>query len=275
MAGSTTDRLIRATIWHAAGRTAAGLLGLANAAYAFHALGAEGYGLLAIVAAFSLALVLVELGLRLSTVHFTAVDAAKGDAAAARATLGAATFLHLAAGAVVAVPFLLFAGPAADLFHPSPGLRGEAAALLRIMAPSLVLGNAVSGWTSVLVALQRTGPVAAGMVAGGAAQLAATVAGVRLGWGAASLGAGFAAGTLVRAAVEGRAAGRAFPGVSILPWHATRGGMRRLLSVGREGLLKKLSYIRGLDGAVGNALRGVPTDDKQIVRRLLAVKPRG
>ncbi len=39
--------------------------------------------------------------------------------------------------------------------------------------------------------------------------------------------------------------------------------------IGREGLQKKLSYIRGLDLAVGNAVSGVP-DKKQIIRRLLA-----
>ena len=35
------DRLIRATAWHAAGRVAAGVLGLANAAWAFQALRPE------------------------------------------------------------------------------------------------------------------------------------------------------------------------------------------------------------------------------------------
>jgi NAD+ synthase (glutamine-hydrolysing) len=43
-----------------------------------------------------------------------------------------------------------------------------------------------------------------------------------------------------------------------------------IADIGREGLLKKLGYIRGFDDAVGNALRGVPPDNKQIVRRLLA-----
>ncbi len=38
--------------------------------------------------------------------------------------------------------------------------------------------------------------------------------------------------------------------------------------IGRDGLLKKLSYIRGLDKSVGNAVSGVP-DNKQLVHRLL------
>jgi O-antigen/teichoic acid export membrane protein len=232
--GSARDRLIRATFWNAAGRVAAGLLGLANMAYAFHALGADRYGLLATTAASMMALVLVEFGLRVSTVHFTAADAARGDAASASATLGAATLFHLVAGGLVVTPFLLFAGTAADLLGADPRLREEGASLLRWWVVFLVLGNAASGWTSVLTALQRTGYLAASMALAGVAQLGTTIAAVHYGWGATALGAGFAAGTVVRAAVESSAAGRVFPGVSILPWRATRAGAARLLSLGRH-----------------------------------------
>jgi O-antigen/teichoic acid export membrane protein len=230
--GPTAGGIVRATAWHAAGRVAAGLLGLVHAAWAFGALGAERYGLLAAAGVAALALALVEFGLRSSTVAFTAGDAARGDAAAARGTLAAATCVHLLAGSAVALPLLLAAEELVALCGAGPELRAEAAALLRIQVVALVLGNAASGWTSVLVALQRTGPLAAAMAAGGAAQLAGTVAGVRLlGWGAEALGLGFAAGTAVRVAVEAAAAGRALPGVSILPWRASRPGFARLRSV--------------------------------------------
>ncbi len=232
MPESPKDRLIRATAWHAAGRVSAGILGLANAAYAFHALGAERFGLLTLVAAFSLVLVFVEFGLRTSTVTFTAADAARGDLASARSVLGTACLVHLAGGGLLAAGFWIAAGPLADGSGVDPALRGEAVALLRISAVSLVLGNAASCWTAVLVALQRTGPVAAGMTAGAAFQVAVTVAGVERGWGATALGAGFAASVLARAAVESVAAHRALPGVSVLPWHASREALRRLWRIG-------------------------------------------
>jgi O-antigen/teichoic acid export membrane protein len=269
MPGSPKDRLIRATAWHAAGRVAAGLLGVATAAYGFHALGAPRYGLLSLVAALQLALGFVEFGLRTSTVRFAAEDGGRGDAAAVRGVLGAATLVHLAAGAAVALPFALLAGPLADglLDGPSaadPALREEARDLVRIMAGGLVLGNAASGWTSLLVALQRTGAVAAAMALGAAAQLAATVAAVRAGWGAPALGAGFAAGLAVRAAVECAAAGRALPGASLLPWHATRGALRRLWDLGRHLQVARVAetivfqWDRVLAGQVlGSAAGGV------------------
>jgi O-antigen/teichoic acid export membrane protein len=97
------------------------------------------------------------------------------------------------------------------------------------------------------------------MAAGGVAQLAATVAGVRAGWGAVSLGAGFAAGTAVRAAVESVAAGAALPGVSILPWHASRSALRRLLDLGRH-----LQVARIVDVLVFNL-------DQVLVSRFLGV----
>jgi len=257
--GSAKDRLIRATSWHAAGRAAAGVLGVVQQAYAFAALREERYGLLTLVAALTLLLVLVEMGLRTSTVHFVAGEGGRADAAASREVLGTATLVHLAAGGLLALPFALAAGSVADLFTVDPAMRGEAVALLRWMAASLVLGNAASGWTSVLVALQRTGPVAAGMVAGGVAQLAGTVAGVRAGLGAVSLGIGFAAGTAVRAAVEAVAASRALPGVSILPWHASRAGLRKLLDLGRH-----LQVARTVDVLVFNL-------DQVLVSRFLGV----
>lgn len=232
--GSARDRLIRATFWNAAGRVVAGLLGLANTAYAFHALGADRYGLLATTAATMMALVLVEFGLRTSTVHFTAADAARGDTAGASATLGTATLVHLVAGGLVVAPFLLFPGEAVDLLGADPRLREEGASLLRWWVVFLVLGNAASGWTSVLTAMQRTGYLAASMAMAGVAQLGTTIAAVHAGWGASALGAGFAAGVVVRAAVESAAAGRVLPGVSILPWRATRAGASRLLSLGRH-----------------------------------------
>jgi len=238
MPGSPKDRLIRATLWHAAGRVAAGLLGVGTAVYGFHALGAERYGLLTLVAALQVAFGLVEFGLRTSGTMAAADEGARGDARAVREVLGAATLLHLAAGVVVAVPFLLLADPLAvrllEGASADPALRAEAATLLRIMAAALVLGNAASGWTSVLVGLQRTGAVAAAMAAGAAVQWAGTVAGVLLGWGAPALGAGFAAGLVVRSAVEAVAAGRALPGVSLLPWHATGAALRRVGGLGRH-----------------------------------------
>jgi O-antigen/teichoic acid export membrane protein len=237
MPGSAKDRLIRATLWHAAGRVAAGLLGVGTAVYGFHALGAERYGLLTLVAALQVALGLVEFGLRTSGTLAAAEEAARGDARALRGVLGAATLVHLAAGVVVGVPFVLLADPLADRLlggaGADPALRGEAAALLRVMAPALVLGNAASGWTSVLVGTQRTGALALSMVLGAAAQWAGTIAGVAAGWGAVALGAGFAAGLAVRCAVEGVASGRAVPGVSVLPWHATAAALRRLAVLGR------------------------------------------
>jgi O-antigen/teichoic acid export membrane protein len=243
MQGTAKDRLIRATSRHAAGRVAAGLLGVATAAYGFHALGPARYGLLTLVAAFSLLLVLVEFGLRTSTVTFVAEDAGRGDAASARALLGTACLVHLAAGGAMAAGFSALAGPLADGAGVEPGLRGEAVLLLRVSAVSLVLGNAASCWTSVLVALQRTGPVAAGMCAGGAVQLAATWGGVEAGWGAGALGAGFAASVVVRAAVEAPAAARAFPGASVLPWHATRAAMARLSALGRHVQVGRIADV--------------------------------
>jgi O-antigen/teichoic acid export membrane protein len=257
--GTAKDRLIRATSWHAAGRAAAGVLGVVQSSYAFAALGEERYGLLTLVAALALLLVLAEMGLRTSTVHFVAGEAGRSDAAASREVLGTATLVHLASGAALGLPFALAAGSVADLFAVGGGLRGEAVGLLRWMAASLVLGNVASGWTSVLVALQRTGPVAAGMVAGGVAQLAATVAAVRGGQGAVSLGIGFAAGTAVRAGVEAAAAHRALPGVSILPWHASRAGLRRLLDLGRH-----LQVARTVDVLVFNL-------DQVLVSRFLGL----
>ncbi len=233
MPGSPKDRLIRATSWHAAGRVAAGLLGVVHAAYAFHALGEAGYGLLTLAALAALLLVPVEFGLRSTTVRFAAEAAARGDAAAASRVLGSATLVHLAAGAAVALPFAALAGPLADAFAVEEAMRGEAVALLRWTAVLLVLGNAASGWTSVLVALQRTGPLAASMAAGGLAQIAGTVAGVRAGMGAPSLALGFAAATATRAILEAVAVRRTFPGVSILPWRASREALGRLRAAGR------------------------------------------
>jgi len=259
MPGSPKDRLIRATAWHAAGRVAAGLLGVATAAYGFHSLGAPRYGLLSLVAALQLALGFVEFGLRTSTVRYVAEDVARGDAAAARSVLGTATLVHLLAGAAVAAPFALLAGPLAEA-----DLREEARDLVRLMAAGLVLGNAASGWTSALVALQRTGAVAAAMALGSAAQLLGTVAAVEAGWGAAGLGAGFAAGLAVRAAVEAAAAGRALPGASILPWHASRAALRRLWDLGRHLQVSRIAdafvfqWDRVLVGQVlGSAAGGV------------------
>lgn len=257
--GSAKDRLIRATSWHAAGRAGAGILGVVNAAWAFGALGEERYGLLTLVAILTLLLVLAEMGLKTSTVHFVAGAEGRGDAAAAREILGTATLVHLAAGVALALPFALGAGTVFDLFEVEPAMRGEAVALLRWMAASLVLGNVASGWTSVLVALQRTGPVAAAMAAGGVAQLAGTVLAVRAGHGAVSLGIGFAAGTAVRAAIESVAAGAALPGVSILPWHATRAAFERLRDLGRH-----LQVARIVDVLVFNL-------DQVLVSRFLGV----
>ena len=233
MPGSPKDRLIRATLWHAAGRVAAGLLGVGTAVYGFHALGAERYGLLTLVAALQVALGVVEFGLRTSGTLAAAEESARAGAAEMRGVLGAATLIHLAAGVAIGVPFVLLADPLAERLAADPALRDEAAALLRVMAAALVIGNVASGWTSVLIGMQRTGAVAAGMVLGAAAQWAGTIAGVEAGWGAPALGAGFAAGLLVRSAVEAAAAGRALPGVSLLPWHATRAAMRRLAATGR------------------------------------------
>ncbi len=188
-------------------------------------------------------LVLVEFGLRTSTVRFTAADAAKGDAAAATGTLGAATLFHLVAGGLVVSPFLLFPGEFLDLLGADPGLRVEGAALLRWWVAFQVLGNAASGWSSVLTGLQRTGYLTVSMALGGLAQLGTTVAGVRGGLGAGALGAGFAAGTVVRSAVECVAAGRVFPGVSILPWRATRAGAARLASLGRHLQVARIADV--------------------------------
>ena len=257
--GSAKDRLIRATSWHAAGRAGAGVLGVVNAAWAFGALGEERYGLLTLVAALSLVLVLAELGLRTSTVHLVAGEGGRADAAAAREVLGTATLVHLVAGVALALPFALCAGQVADLFGVAAAHRAEAEGLVRWMAASLVLGNAASGWTSVLVALQRTGPVAAAMAAGGAAQLAGTVAAVHHGHGAVSLGIGFALGTAVRAGVEGLAAGAALPGVSILPWHASRAAFRNLRELGRH-----LQVARIMDVLVFNL-------DQVLVTRVVGV----
>ncbi|HEU4395622.1 MAG TPA: oligosaccharide flippase family protein [Planctomycetota bacterium] len=237
MLSSPKDRLIRATLWHAAGRVAAGLLGVGTAVYGFHALGAERYGLLTLVAALQVALGVVEFGLRTSGTLAAAEEAARGGARELRGVLGAATLVHLVAGAAIGIPFVLLADPLAERLAggaaAEPALRDEAAALLRVMAPAMVLGNAASAWTSVLIGMQRTGAIATGMVLGAAAQWVGTIAGVEAGWGAPALGAGYAAGLLVRSAVEAAAAGRALPGVSLLPWHATREAMRRLAVTGR------------------------------------------
>ncbi|MCK6480856.1 MAG: oligosaccharide flippase family protein [Planctomycetes bacterium] len=257
--GSAKDRLIRATSWHAAGRVGAGALGVLQAAYAFDALGEERYGLLTLVAVLVLLLALVEMGLRTTTTRFVAEAAVRGDAAAAREVLGSSTLIHLLAGAAVAVPFALLAGPVADLLGTGPALRGEAVALLRWMALFHVAGNLASGWTSTLVALQRTGPLALSMVAGGAAQLAGTVAAVRLGWGATALAAGFGAGTAVRAVLEAAGSGAALPGASVLPWHGTREGVRRLLATGRH-----LQLARVVDMVVFNL-------DQVLVTRFLGL----
>ena len=147
--GSAKDRLIRATSWHAAGRAGAGVLGVVNAAWAFGALGEERYGLLTLVAILTLLLVLAEMGLRTSTVHFVAGEEGRGDAAAAREILGTATLVHLAAGLVLAAPFALLAGRVADLFGVAPSMREEAVSLLRWMAASLVLGNVALGVSSL------------------------------------------------------------------------------------------------------------------------------
>ena len=232
--GSAKDRLIRATSWHAAGRSAAGVLGVVNAAWAFGALGEERYGLLVLAAILTLVLVVAEFGLRTSTIHWVAGDAGRADAGAAREILGTATLVHLVAGTLLALPFALLSGSVADLLGVGEALRGEAVGLVGWTAAALVLGNAASGWTSVLVALQRTGPVAASMVAGAAAQFAGTVIAVRQGQGAAALGIGYAAGTAVRAGIESVAAGAALPGISILPWHATRSALGRLRETGRH-----------------------------------------
>ena len=257
--GSAKDRLIRATSWHAAGRVAAGALGVVHSAYAFGALGEERFGLLTLVAVLVLLLVLVEMGLRTTVTRFVAEAAVRGDAAGARELLGSATLLHLVSGVAVAVPFALLAGWVASLFDVEGALREEAVALMRWMALVHVVGNVASSWTSGLVGLQRTGPLALSMALGGAAQLAGTVAGVRWGWGAPALALGFAAGTAVRAAVEGAAFGAALPGASLLPWHATGAAARRLLSMGRH-----LQVARVVDMVVFNV-------DQVLVASLLGI----
>jgi O-antigen/teichoic acid export membrane protein len=257
--GTAKDRLIRATSWHAAGRATAGVLGVVNAAWAFGALGEERYGLLTLAAVLALVLVPAELGLRTSTVHFVAGEGGRTDAAAAREILGTATLVHLSAGTLLALPFALLADPVAGLFGIVGPLREEAVGLARWMAVSLVLGNAASGWTSVLVALQRTGPVAAAMVAGAAAQLAGTVLAARAGQGAVSLGMGFAAGTVVRAGIESVAARAALPGVSILPWHATRRALRDLRELGRHLQVSRIVdvLVFNIDQVLVSAFLGV------------------
>ncbi len=233
MRNSPKDRLIRATAWHAAGRIAAGVLGIANMAYAFAALGPERYGLLNIVSVLALALSLVEFGLKTAVVQLTSADAARGDVLAVRGVLGTATLVHLVAGTVVCLPFAVASGPLVDWFSVEEALRSEASLLLLAMAVATVAGNIAFSWTGVLVALQRTGAVAMGMACGGAAQLAGTILAVRAGWGAPSLAVGLAAGTLVRSAIESVAAARALPGCSLSPVHATRASLARAAALGR------------------------------------------
>jgi O-antigen/teichoic acid export membrane protein len=226
------DRLIRATAWHAAGRIAAAVFGLATMGYSFSALGAERYGLLGIVAVAALALAMVEFGLKTATVHFVAEDAARGDRNSLDALLATATAIHLGAGLLVAIPFALLAESLARWFDVPDALQGEAVVLLRVMAGALVVGNIAYSWTAVLVGLQRTGPVAGAMVAGTAAQLLVTVLAVEAGRGAEALGTGFLAGTVVRAAIERAAARRAMPGLTVVPWRASRAALRRVADLG-------------------------------------------
>jgi O-antigen/teichoic acid export membrane protein len=222
-----------------------------------HGLGAEAFGVWALLQAFSATngwLSIAELGIGTSVTHFVAVRAARDDRDGAVAVGRAGTYVLLGIGVVCAVATILFGLTAfASAFRVPHALRANLRVAIPFFSLQIVPDLLLKGWTSVLEGYQRVDlsrlvdSIRRTLVA------LATIVVALAGGGLAGIAIASLAATTAAAVVGAALVHRYSRGASPTPWTVEVGGIVgyswRVAAVDAQGVVHR-SMDRVIVGAV-------------------------
>jgi O-antigen/teichoic acid export membrane protein len=239
----SSARFLTNILWSWAGVAANLALGVLLSPYMLRLLGAEAYGIWALVFSLVEYFWVIDAGMRSAVVYFLARDRALAQADSMRATLSSALAVYTAVALLASLLTLALAHFSADWFHINPALTADYTLLTLLTGLSWALGCLALPWRAALEAFELFPVVNRIWIASLLLRVAGSFAVLALGYRLPALGAVSFATQLFVAIASVLAFHRAEPALTLSPALLSRARLTEMARYGAHTLLSTLSQL--------------------------------
>ncbi len=237
-----TTKVVKGSLWTLAGQVGPMAISLVTMSLTIRMLGAEGYGLLTLIAVIPNYFLFADFGMAMASVRFGAAAYSDGDLEQEGRIVRTGAFVALITSVPIALAIIFLAGFIISFFDRIPlELQGEAAAALRIAAVTLVINFLCSILNTPQLTRLRmdlnTFVNAGSRIVG----LIATPIVVYLGFGVVGAVAALLAASLLNLAGHIIVSSRLLP--ALLDWSVDREKMRPMIQFGSSLVLSTVAAL--------------------------------